>query len=76
MVRMMSRSSRNSLDVMRARYPHRRSLLALGPQSSLDRLWQYAKVAQARLDMAQQRLVAVQIQSREGLVNRIACGTY
>jgi FixJ family two-component response regulator len=42
-------------------------------ESSLDRLWQHTRLAQARLDTAQQRLLAVQHQSRESFLKRMAC---
>jgi hypothetical protein len=42
-------------------------------ESSLDRLWQHTRLAQARLDTAQQRLLAVQRQSRESILKRMAC---
>jgi FixJ family two-component response regulator len=42
-------------------------------ESSLDRLWQHANMAQARLEVAQQRLIAKQQESRSGFLNRIAC---
>jgi len=38
----------------------------------LDRLWQHAERAQAHLDVAQQRLLATQERSREGVLTRIA----
>jgi two-component system C4-dicarboxylate transport response regulator DctD len=41
-------------------------------ESSLDRLWQHANMAQARLDVAQQRLIVRQQQSRDGFLKRIA----
>ena len=41
-------------------------------ETSLDRLWQHANMAQARLDVAQQELFAMQQQSREDLLKRIA----
>ena len=42
-------------------------------EASLDRLWQYAKLAEARLDVAQQRLIEREQESRDGLLKRIAC---
>jgi two-component system, NtrC family, C4-dicarboxylate transport response regulator DctD len=48
-----------------------RSLVSL--ESSLDRLWQHANMAQARLDVAQQRLIVNQQERRDGLLKRIAC---
>jgi hypothetical protein len=42
-------------------------------ESSFDRLWQYANLAEARLDVAQQRLSVRQQDSRDGLLKRIAC---
>jgi DNA-binding NtrC family response regulator len=42
-------------------------------ESSLDRLWQRANMEEARLDVAQQRLIVMQQQSREGILKRIAC---
>jgi FixJ family two-component response regulator len=42
-------------------------------ESSLDRLWRHARMAEARLDVAQQRLLVMQQQSREGFLNRIGC---
>jgi FixJ family two-component response regulator len=42
-------------------------------ESSLDRLWQHAKMAEARLDVAQQRLIMMQHESHEGFLKRIAC---
>jgi len=41
-------------------------------ERSLDRLWQHAERAQARLDVAQQCLLATQEQSRESCLTRIA----
>lgn len=41
-------------------------------ESSLDRLWQHANMAQARLDVAQQRLIVNQQESRDGFLKRIA----
>jgi FixJ family two-component response regulator len=40
-------------------------------ESSLYRLWQHANMAQARLDIAQQELIVMQQESREGLLKRI-----
>jgi hypothetical protein len=40
-------------------------------ESSLDRLWQYAKLAEARLDVVQQRLLMMQQQSRGGFLKRM-----
>ena len=42
-------------------------------QTSLDRLWQHAHMAEARLDVAQQRLLVRQQESHAGLLKRIAC---
>jgi FixJ family two-component response regulator len=42
-------------------------------ESSLDRLWQHANMAQARLDVAQQRLIVNQQERRDGLLKRIPC---
>jgi hypothetical protein len=42
-------------------------------ETSLDRLWQYANLAQARLDVAQQRLIVRQQASRDSWLKRIAC---
>jgi FixJ family two-component response regulator len=42
-------------------------------ESSLDRLWHHANMAQARLDVAQQRLIVNQQERRDGLLKRIAC---
>jgi FixJ family two-component response regulator len=42
-------------------------------ESSLDRLWHYAKLAEARLDVAQQRLIVRQQESHDGVLKRIAC---
>jgi hypothetical protein len=39
----------------------------------LDRIWQRAKMAEARLDMAQQRLIVMRQKSREGCLRRITC---
>jgi hypothetical protein len=39
----------------------------------LDRIWQRAKMADARLDMAQQRLIVMRQKSREGCLRRITC---
>lgn len=41
-------------------------------ESSLDRLWQHANMAQARLDVAQQRLMVNQQESRDRFLERIA----
>jgi DNA-binding NtrC family response regulator len=41
-------------------------------ESSLDRLWKQANMAQARLDVAQHRLVVKQQESREGVLKRVA----
>jgi FixJ family two-component response regulator len=41
-------------------------------ESSLDRLWRHANMAEARLDVAQQRLIVMQQQSREGVLKRVA----
>jgi FixJ family two-component response regulator len=41
-------------------------------ESSLDRLWQHANMAQARLDVAQQRLMVNQQESRDNFLKRIA----
>jgi FixJ family two-component response regulator len=43
-------------------------------ETSLDRLWQHANMAQARLDVAQQHLLAMQQQSRAGFLKRITAG--
>jgi hypothetical protein len=43
-------------------------------ETSLDRLWQDADMAQARLDVAQQQVLAMQQQSRAGFLKRIAAG--
>jgi DNA-binding NtrC family response regulator len=42
-------------------------------ESAMDRLWQQVNMAQARLNVAQQYLLAKQEQSRESLLKRIAC---
>ena len=47
------------------------SLVSL--ESSLDRLWQHAQMTEARLDVAQQRLIVRQQESRAGILKRIAC---
>ncbi len=44
-----------------------------GLQGSLDRLWQHAKMADARLSVAQQRLNVMQEESRKGFLKRFAC---
>ena len=48
-----------------------KSLVSL--EASLDRLWQHAHMAEARLDVAQQRLIVMQQESHAGLLKRIAC---
>jgi FixJ family two-component response regulator len=48
-----------------------RSLASL--ETSLDRLWQYANLVQARLDVAQQRLIVRQQESRGSRLKRVAC---
>ncbi|WP_447985873.1 response regulator [Nitrospira sp. Nam74] len=40
-------------------------------ETSLDRLWQHVNMAEARLDVAQQRLLLMQQQSRESFLKRI-----
>jgi hypothetical protein len=40
-------------------------------ETSLDRLWQHANMAQARLDVAQRRLIVNQQERRDGLLKRI-----
>jgi FixJ family two-component response regulator len=45
-------------------------------ETSLDRLWQHANMAQARLDVAQHRLLMMQQASREGFLKRITCEGY
>jgi DNA-binding NtrC family response regulator len=42
-------------------------------ETSLDRLWRHTRLAQGRLDTAQQRLLVVQQESREGFLKRMAC---
>jgi FixJ family two-component response regulator len=42
-------------------------------ESSLDRLWQHANMAEARLDVAQQRLIVTQQESHASILKRIAC---
>jgi FixJ family two-component response regulator len=42
-------------------------------ETSLDRLWQRASMAHARLEAAQQRLLVMQQESRAGSLTRIAC---
>jgi FixJ family two-component response regulator len=56
--------------VSTSRELNRKSLASL--ESSLDRLWQHANMAQARLDVAQQRLMVNQQESRDGFLKRIA----
>ena len=42
-------------------------------ESSLDLLWQHARMAEARLHVAQQRLLAIQQRSHDGFLKRVAC---
>jgi FixJ family two-component response regulator len=63
--------SRIQEQVSASRELNGKSLASL--ESSLDRLWQHAKMAEARLDTAQQRLLVMQQESREGFLKRIAC---
>jgi hypothetical protein len=51
---------------------HRNSTSLASLESSLDRLWRHANMAEARLDVAQQRLIVMQQQSREGVLKRVA----
>jgi FixJ family two-component response regulator len=57
--------------VSTSRELNRKSVASLA--SSLDRLWQHANMAQARLDVAQQRLIVNQQECRDELLKRIAC---
>jgi FixJ family two-component response regulator len=57
--------------VSTSRELNRKSLASL--ESSLDRLWQHARIAEARLDVAQQRLIVMQQETRAGFLKRIAC---
>jgi FixJ family two-component response regulator len=57
--------------VASSRELNRKSLASL--ESSLDRLWQHANMAEARLDVAQQRLLVMQQESRDGILKRFAC---
>jgi FixJ family two-component response regulator len=43
---------------------------------SLDRLWQHAHMAEARLDVAQQRLIVSQQESHARIMKRMAYGTH
>jgi hypothetical protein len=52
---------------------HRNSTSLASLESSLDRLWKQANMAQARLDVAQHRLVVKQQESCEGVLKRVAC---
>jgi FixJ family two-component response regulator len=65
-----NRIRRIQAQVAASRELNDKSLASL--ESSLDRLLQHANMAQARLDVAQQRLMMNQQESRDGFLKRIA----